>query len=149
MSQALKQTCLYFSFSLGASAGSNDYVNNFLMPFLADGQQYTHDEFVRLLISKLDNQLSMLYQLGARKIVFYGLGPLGCAPSQRVKSKKGHCLKRVNKWVLEFNSRVQKLMASLTHRFPNAKPIFLDTFPDVLDLITNPTAYGKFNFILG
>ncbi|RXH90657.1 hypothetical protein DVH24_035421 [Malus domestica] len=38
----------------------------------------------------------MLYQLGARKMMFYGLGPLGCIPSHRVKSKRGQCLKRVN-----------------------------------------------------
>ena len=40
-------------------AGSNDYVNNFLQPFLADGQQYTHDEFVKLLISTLDKQFTV------------------------------------------------------------------------------------------
>ncbi|KAJ6861466.1 hypothetical protein NC651_037525 [Populus alba x Populus x berolinensis] len=39
--------------------GSNDYVNNFLQPFLADGQQYASDEFVELLISTLDKQLSV------------------------------------------------------------------------------------------
>ncbi|XP_021895948.1 GDSL esterase/lipase At5g37690 isoform X3 [Carica papaya] len=69
--------------------GSNDYVNNFLQPFLADGQQYTHEEFVELLTSTLDNQLMRLYELGARKVLFHGLGPLGCIPSQRVKSRKG------------------------------------------------------------
>ncbi|XP_011001569.1 PREDICTED: GDSL esterase/lipase At5g37690 [Populus euphratica] len=122
--------------------GSNDYVNNYLQPFLADGQQYTPDEFVELLISTLDKQLSMLYQLGARKVVFHGLGPLGCIPSQRVKSKTGRCLKRVNEYVLEFNSRVKKLIATLNQRFPNAKLAFADTYGDVLDLIDNPTAYG-------
>ncbi|KDP25781.1 hypothetical protein JCGZ_22503 [Jatropha curcas] len=122
--------------------GSNDYVNNFLQPFLADGQQYTHDEFVELLISKLDQQLTRLYQLGARKMVFHGLGPLGCIPSQRVKSKKRGCLKRVNEWVSEFNSKVQKLVTTLNQRLPNAKLLFADTYGDVLDLIDNPTAYG-------
>ncbi|GLT28801.1 hypothetical protein SLA2020_037070 [Shorea laevis] len=122
--------------------GSNDYVNNFLQPFLAAGQQYTHDEFVDLLTSTLDQQLSELYQLGARKVVYNGLGPLGCIPSQRVKSRKGQCLKRVNEWVLEFNSKVQNLVTSLNKRFPNAKFMFADTYPDVLDLIDNPTAYG-------
>jgi hypothetical protein len=43
----------------GIFAGSNDYVNNYLQPFLADGQQYTPDEFVELLISTLDKQLSV------------------------------------------------------------------------------------------
>ncbi|KAF6150231.1 hypothetical protein GIB67_000105 [Kingdonia uniflora] len=37
--------------------GSNDYVNNFLQPFLADGQQYTHDDFVNLLTLTLKKQL--------------------------------------------------------------------------------------------
>lgn len=41
------------------SIGSNDYVNNYLQPFLADGQQYTHDEFVGLLISKLGEQFTV------------------------------------------------------------------------------------------
>ncbi|KAF5750004.1 GDSL esterase/lipase [Tripterygium wilfordii] len=122
--------------------GSNDYVNNFLQPFLADGQQYTHDEFVELLVSTLDQQFSRLYQLGARKMVFHGLGPLGCIPSQRVKSKTGECLKRVNEWVLEFNSKAKNLVNSLNKRLPNAKFMFADTYQDVLDLIVAPATYG-------
>ncbi|XP_059452029.1 GDSL esterase/lipase At5g37690 isoform X1 [Corylus avellana] len=122
--------------------GSNDYVNNFLQPFLADGQQYTPDEFMELLISTLEHQLTRLYQLGARKMLFHGLGPLGCIPSQRVKSKTGQCLKRVNQLVLEFNSKVKNLVASLNGRLPNAKLIFADTYSGVLDLIENPSAYG-------
>lgn len=133
----LSNEALYF-----VGIGSNDYVNNFLQPFLADGQQYTHDEFVDLLTSTLSKQLSKLYQLGARKVMFHGLGPLGCIPSQRVKSKKGRCLTRVNDWVLEFNSKVQKLLKSLNGRLPNAQFAFADTYPDVLDIINNPTTYG-------
>ncbi|KAJ6364567.1 hypothetical protein OIU76_029517 [Salix suchowensis] len=47
--------------------GSNDYVNNYLQPFLADGQEYTPEEFVKLVSTTLDNQLTRLYQLGAQK----------------------------------------------------------------------------------
>ncbi|XP_021823853.1 LOW QUALITY PROTEIN: GDSL esterase/lipase At5g37690-like [Prunus avium] len=104
--------------------------------------QYTYDEFVELLITTLEGQFTRLYQLGARKMVFHGLGPLGCIPSQRVKSKTGQCLKRVNEWVLEFNSKVQKLVATLNRRLPKAKLSFADTYGDVFDLINNPTAYG-------
>ncbi|KAJ7964475.1 GDSL esterase/lipase family [Quillaja saponaria] len=137
---AANKLCYQAMYFIGI--GSNDYVNNFLQPFLADGQQYTHDEFIELLISTLDQQLTRLYQLGARKMIFHGLGPLGCIPSQRVKSKTGQCLKRVNEWILEFNSKVQKLIVSLNHRLPNAKLIFADTYPAVLDLIENPNTYG-------
>ncbi|KAJ0043318.1 hypothetical protein Pint_18566 [Pistacia integerrima] len=122
--------------------GSNDYVNNYLQPFLPDGQQYTHDEFVELLASTLDRQLSRLYELGARKLIMHGLGPLGCIPSQRVKSKTGQCLKRVNEYVQEFNSKAIKVIASLNGRLPGAKFSFADTYPDVLDLIERPTVYG-------
>ncbi|KAL3527457.1 hypothetical protein ACH5RR_012113 [Cinchona calisaya] len=122
--------------------GSNDYVNNFLQPFLADGQQYTHDEFVELLISTLGDQLIRLHQLGARKMVFHGLGPLGCIPSQRVKSKRGICLKQVNQWVKEFNSKVQNLVTNLNGHLPSAQMTFADTYQDVMDLIDNPTAFG-------
>ncbi|KAI9160070.1 hypothetical protein LWI28_004844 [Acer negundo] len=122
--------------------GSNDYVNNYLQPFLADGQQYTHDEFVELMISTLDQQLLRLYELGARKMIFHGLGPLGCIPSQRVKSKRGECLKRVNQWVVEFNSKVKKLIISLNGRLPSAKFMFADTYQDVYDLIEKPEVYG-------
>ncbi|KAI4299598.1 hypothetical protein L6164_033041 [Bauhinia variegata] len=137
---AANKLCNEAMFFIGI--GSNDYVNNFLQPFLADGQQYTHDEFVELLISTLDQQLTKLYQLGARKIVFHGLGPLGCIPSQRVKSRKGECLKRVNEWVMEFNSKVEKLLRTLNNRLPNAKLLLADTYPLVLDLINNPSTYG-------
>ncbi|KAL2521783.1 GDSL esterase/lipase [Forsythia ovata] len=122
--------------------GSNDYVNNFLQPFLADGQQYTHDEFLGLLISTLGGQLTRLHQLGARKMIFHGLGPLGCIPSQRVKSSRGQCLKQVNLWVQQFNSNVQKLIATLNKHLPSAEISFADTYQAVFDLIDNPTAFG-------
>ncbi|CAN8232860.1 unnamed protein product [Cochlearia groenlandica] len=122
--------------------GSNDYVNNFLQPFMADGQQYTHDDFVELLTSTLHNQLTIIYKLGARKVIFHGLGPLGCIPSQRVKSKSGTCLKRVNEWVMNFNIRTKNVLEDLNKSLPEAKFAFADTYPHVLDLINNPTRYG-------
>lgn len=76
-------------------------------------------------------------------MVIHGIGPLGCIPSQRVKSKQGECLKHVNEWILQFNSNIQKLINTLNHRLPNAKLIFADTYPLVLDLIDNPSTYGN------
>lgn len=81
-------------------------------------------------------------------MVIHGLGPLGCIPSQRVKSKEGQCLKRVNEWVLEFNTNVQKLISSLNKQLPKSALLFADTYPAVSDLITNPTAYGTLSFSL-
>lgn len=74
---------------------------------------------------------------------FHGLGPLGCIPSQRVKSNRGICLKQVNMWVQEFNSKVQKLVNNLNRHLPSAQITFADTYQSVMNLIENPTAYGK------
>nr|XP_043633402.1 GDSL esterase/lipase At5g37690 [Erigeron canadensis] len=122
--------------------GSNDYINNFLQPFLPDAQEYTPEEFLGVLNLKLAEQLTRLYLLGARKMVFHGLGPLGCIPSQRAKSNNHQCLHQVNNWVLQFNSKVQKLIKVLNVKLKNAQLTFADTYPDVLDLVENPSKYG-------
>ncbi|KAL9227024.1 hypothetical protein vseg_002770 [Gypsophila vaccaria] len=122
--------------------GSNDYVNNFLQPFMAAGQEYSHDEFIDLLVATVEGQFVRLHRLGARKVIFHGLGPLGCIPSQRVKSRRGICLNQVNKWVQQFNARVQTLNLKLNKLLPDAKFGFADTYNDVLDLIDHPQEYG-------
>ncbi|KNA16002.1 hypothetical protein SOVF_093150 [Spinacia oleracea] len=122
--------------------GSNDYVNNYLQPFMAAGQQYSHDEFVELLITTLGQQLTKLHELGARRVIFHGLGPLGCIPSQRVKSRRGVCLNQVNRWAQQFNTQVSKLVLNLNKHLKDAQFGFADTYPDVLDIITTPQAYG-------
>ncbi|XP_010906926.1 GDSL esterase/lipase At5g37690 [Elaeis guineensis] len=122
--------------------GSNDYVNNFMQPFLVDAQLYTHNEFLELLTLTLNGQLRRLYGLGARKVVFHGLGPLGCIPSQRVKSGTGECLEEANQYALEFNSRVKKLLVALNAKLPGAQMALADSYDIVLDLINNPERYG-------
>ncbi|KAL7614509.1 GDSL esterase/lipase At5g37690 [Lactuca sativa] len=122
--------------------GSNDYINNFLQPFLPDGQQYTPDEFLDLLRLKLAEQFTRLYLLGARKMIFHGLGPLGCIPSQRAKSTSNQCLHQVNEWVLQFNSKIQKMIKVLNLKLKHVQLTFADTYQDVLDLVDNPTKYG-------
>ncbi|KAJ0840600.1 putative triacylglycerol lipase [Helianthus annuus] len=122
--------------------GSNDYINNFLQPFLPYSQRYTHDEFLGILELKLAEQLTRLYLLGARKVIFLGLGPLGCIPSQRAKSTTNQCLQQVNDWVVQFNSKVQKLINVLNVKLRKAQLTFADTYQDGMDLVENPGKYG-------
>lgn len=46
-------------------------------------------------------------------------------------------------WVQEFNSKVQKLVKNLNWNLPSAQITFADIYQSVLNLIENPTAYGK------
>lgn len=76
-------------------------------------------------------------------MVFHGLAPLGCIPSQRVKSKTGECLEKVNEYVKEFNSHVQKLLDSLNYKLPGAQLSLADSYQVVMDLIVKPHDYGN------
>ncbi|KAF3340217.1 GDSL esterase/lipase [Carex littledalei] len=62
--------------------GSNDYINNFLLPLSQTASMYTAESFAELLIHEYSRQLKELYELGARKFLIGGLGPLGCIPNQ-------------------------------------------------------------------
>ncbi|KAJ4908353.1 GDSL esterase/lipase 7 [Raphanus sativus] len=68
---------------IAINIGSNDYINNYLMPDrYSSSQIYSGEEYATLLIKTLSAQISRLYNLGARKMVLAGSGPLGCIPSQ-------------------------------------------------------------------
>ncbi|KAK9062176.1 hypothetical protein SSX86_019362 [Deinandra increscens subsp. villosa] len=122
--------------------GSNDYMHNFLQPSLPDGRRYTHEQFLEILSLKLVEQLTRLYLLGARIVIFHALGPLGCVPSERAKSTTNQCLRQVNEWVVRFNYKVQKLIKALNFKLKKAQFIFADTYQDGLNLIENPSKYG-------
>ncbi|XP_020399669.1 GDSL esterase/lipase At5g37690 [Zea mays] len=123
--------------------GSNDYVNNFLRPFMADGIVYTHDEFIGLLMDTIDRQLTRLYKLGARHIWFSGLAPLGCIPSQRVLSDGGgECLDDVNTYAIQFNAAAKDLLEGLNAKLPGARMYLSDCYSIVMELIDHPEKHG-------
>ncbi|KAG8094274.1 hypothetical protein GUJ93_ZPchr0012g21616 [Zizania palustris] len=122
--------------------GSNDYINNFLRPFMADGIVYTHDEFIGLLMETMDRQLTRMYDLGARNVWFSGLAPLGCIPSQRVLSGDGGCLDDVNGYALQFNAAAGNLLEGLNGKLPGARMALSDCYSVVMDLIDHPQKHG-------
>lgn len=122
--------------------GSNDYINNFLRPFMADGIVYTHDEFIGLLMETMGRQLTRLYKLGARNVWFSGLAPLGCIPSQRVLSGTGECLDDVNAYAVQFNSAAKNLLDGLNAKLPGGRMSLADCYSIVMELINHPQKYG-------
>ncbi|XP_051196187.1 GDSL esterase/lipase At5g37690 [Lolium perenne] len=137
---AAEETVNAAMFQIGL--GSNDYINNFLQPFMADGTTYTHDQFIRLLVATLDRQLKRLYGLGARKVAFNGLPPLGCIPAQRVKSATGECLEHVNSYAVQFNAAAKKLLDGMNARLPGAQMGLADCYSVVMELIQHPQKHG-------
>jgi hypothetical protein len=84
-----------------------------------------------------------LYGLGARKVAFNGLPPLGCIPAQRVKSATGECLDHVNGYAVQFNAAAKKLLDGMNARLPGAQMALADCYSVVMELIQHPQKHGK------
>nr|GMD07675.1 GDSL esterase/lipase At1g74460 [Ipomoea batatas] len=89
--------------------------------------------------------LFMLHSLGARRLIVFGLGPMGCIPLQRVLSTSGGCQDRTNQLAMAFNEGAANLVNELSATLPNASFKFGDAYDVVNDLITNPNKYGFSN----
>ncbi|KAK9116717.1 hypothetical protein Sjap_015664 [Stephania japonica] len=122
--------------------GSNDFINNFLLPIYKDSWKYSDSGFINYLMSTLENQLKLLHSLGARQLIVFGLGPMGCIPLQRILSSSGDCQDRTNKLALGFNKAASKLLDNLSKTLPNANYKFGDAYDVVGNVIDNPHQYG-------
>ncbi|KAJ0085855.1 hypothetical protein Patl1_07608 [Pistacia atlantica] len=69
--------------------GSNDYLNNYLMPNYNTKNEYNAQQYADLLVEQYTQQLTSLYNLGARKFVLAGLGRMGCIPSILAQNQLG------------------------------------------------------------
>ncbi|RVW98047.1 GDSL esterase/lipase 7 [Vitis vinifera] len=124
--------------------GSNDYINNYLLPRrYISSHVYSGEAYADLLINNLSNQLSKLYRLGARKMVLVGIGPLGCIPSQlsMVSSNNG-CVDRVNNLVTLFNSRLIQLTSTLNASLPGSFFVYQNIYNIFSNMVRDPSKYG-------
>ncbi|RRT56869.1 hypothetical protein B296_00009019 [Ensete ventricosum] len=122
--------------------GSNDFINNYLLPVYSDSWSYDGETFIDYLMSTLEGQLKLLHSLGARQLTFFGLGPMGCIPLQRILTSSGGCQESTNKLALGFNKAATELLGNLSNTLPNATYRFGDAYDSFQDLIDRPYMYG-------
>ncbi|XP_072980211.1 GDSL esterase/lipase 7 [Typha angustifolia] len=124
--------------------GSNDYINNYLLPKLyTSSLTYSGDEFAELLVHKFGEQIESLYRLGARKMILIGIGPLGCIPSQlSMNNSTGGCIDHINELVVAFNRRLVPLMTRLNSSLPGSFFVYDNIYDTFLDIFYNPSKYG-------
>lgn len=87
--------------------------------------------------------IQILHGLGARELMLFGLGPMGCIPLQRVLSTTGECQERTNNLAMSFNRAANDMVNQLSGNLPNASFKFGDAYDVVNDVITNPQKYGQ------
>lgn len=122
--------------------GSNDYIDNYLLSLrVLNVQQKTPLLFAGLLVTSLRRQLQRIHQIGARKILFFGVAPVGCIPFLRRKNG-GPCLEDLNAQAKKFNVALKKLLQDLNSELPGVNFTYADSYNVAMEPIKNPRKYG-------
>ncbi|XP_008810066.2 GDSL esterase/lipase At5g33370-like [Phoenix dactylifera] len=126
------------------SLGGNDFVNNyFLVPFSVRSIEFALPDYVYYLISEYKKILARLYELGARRVLVTGTGPLGCAPAELAqRSLNGDCDPELLGAADQFNSLLLQTLKELNNHFGSDIFISANAFRTHMDFISDPEAYG-------
>ncbi|CAN8277165.1 unnamed protein product [Cochlearia groenlandica] len=123
--------------------GSNDITNTYFGP---PGLQFKYDveSFTTILADNARSFAQKLIEYGARKILIYGVPPLGCIPSQRTVAGgiSRDCVIRYNDASKLFNDKLSTNIDNLSTTLQDKTLIYVDIYNSLLDIISTPTKYG-------
>lgn len=124
--------------------GGNDFVNNYyLVPFSARSRQFSLPDYVVYLISEYRKVLTRLYELGLRRVLVTGTGPLGCVPSELAqRSRDGNCVPELQRAASLFNPQLQAMLDSLNSEIGADVFIGANIRQTNIDFISDPGRYG-------
>lgn len=101
----------------------------------------------KLILSSLYSFVQKLNEMGAKRIGFVGLPPIGCCPSQRTLGggPPQECEPLRNQASELFNSKITKEIDRLNveRNVDGSKFAYFDVYYNLLDLIQQPGFYGK------
>ncbi|XP_075657185.1 GDSL esterase/lipase At5g33370-like [Castanea sativa] len=126
------------------TVGGNDFVNNYyLVPYSARSRQYQLPDYVKYLISEYKKLLQKLYELGARRVLVTGTGPLGCVPAElAMRNTNGGCSAELQRAAALYNPQLVQMIRDLNNKIGRDVFIAANTQQTHTDFITNPQAYG-------
>ncbi|KAK6119432.1 hypothetical protein DH2020_046822 [Rehmannia glutinosa] len=122
------------------TVGSNDIINYF--QFSGNVSPLAFQDF---MISNLTMQLKRLHDLGARKFVVIGIGPLGCIPFIRAINliPGGECSAKVNDFVSSYNQKLKQELHQMNIEMgPNAIFVYANSYDIFREIILNYPHYG-------
>ncbi|KAL6962966.1 GDSL esterase/lipase ltl1 [Sarracenia purpurea var. burkii] len=125
--------------------GGNDFVNNYyLVPYSVRSRQFALPDYVRFIISEYRKILKKLYELGARRVLVTGTGPLGCVPAELGihGSINGECIPELQRAAALFNPQLVQMIDQVNQQIGADVFIASNTNQMHMDFVTNPEAYG-------
>ncbi|KAH6829127.1 GDSL-like Lipase/Acylhydrolase superfamily protein [Perilla frutescens var. hirtella] len=118
------------------SAGTNDFLLNYYSDSTRS-KQYSIEQYMNYLISRMRTVIKTMRSLGARKVVVVGVPPLGCMPIVRTLRNVEKCDIESNKLAFRFSSKIRRESKML-----GRWTLFLDINTIILNAIQNPKRYG-------
>jgi hypothetical protein len=130
------------------SIGTNDFLENYYLFVTGRFAQYTVSEFEDFLVAQAEWFLAEIHRLGARRVTFAGLSPIGCLPLERTLNVlRGGCIEEYNQVARDYNVKVQDMLRRLMASHPGLKVAYINVYQNMLDLINDPATLGEFRFI--
>ncbi|KAG9448612.1 hypothetical protein H6P81_008577 [Aristolochia fimbriata] len=124
--------------------GSSDFLNNWIdqeKPEYKRSKKYPQiPKYVNLLMETLQGQIQRIYDLGGRRFLVFGLGPLGCVAA--VTHKGAPCNESWNGLAVEFNNQLAPLIKRLQSKLQRSIIALEHAYNLILDLHRNPSRYG-------
>nr|GEY76834.1 GDSL esterase/lipase At5g33370-like [Tanacetum cinerariifolium] len=124
--------------------GGNDFVNNyFLIPYSARSRQYSLPNYVRFIVAEYKKILTQLYNLGARRVLITGTGPLGCVPAELAQhSRNGECAPELQRAAELYNPQLYQMIDDLNSKIGSHVFINVNSKKMHSDFINDPAAFG-------
>uniref|UniRef100_A0A7N0SYD9 GDSL esterase/lipase n=1 Tax=Kalanchoe fedtschenkoi TaxID=63787 RepID=A0A7N0SYD9_KALFE len=124
--------------------GGNDFINNYyLVPFSFRSRQYAIPEYVQHLIQEYQKILMRLYELGGRRVIVTGIGPIGCVPGILARrSTRGECVAELQQAAASFNTQLATMIRALNKKLGSETFVAAQAFNMKMNLISNPQAFG-------
>ncbi|KAI4318131.1 hypothetical protein L6164_025937 [Bauhinia variegata] len=121
-----------------------------ILDYYFDGNKYLNasgkiskSEFSDLLISELQKYLTELYELGARMILVFEIGPIGCYPIIVGSDKPpGWCLDELNDIICTFNGKLYHKLTELASTLEGSTFILAKIYKQIYDIVEYPDKHG-------
>jgi hypothetical protein len=90
-----------------------------------------------------------LYELGARKVIVTGTGPIGCVPAElAMRSPNGECVAELMRAVTLFNPQLVDMVRGLNRAIGADVFVTANTMRMNFDYINNPQRFGGSSIVV-